>query len=174
MARRHARILVSIWDDADFVALTSAQQVVYFAVLSSKDLSWCGVNPLLPQRFSRISSDLTERKAIAAFDVLTARRFLVADYGTAEVAARTFVRHDDILAQPNVAKAMGRAIGLVRSEAIRESILTELARTLEERPDAKGWPSLRAAYPELFAEVVAKGSENPSPNPSGNPYGKAS
>lgn len=166
MARKHARILVSIWDDEDFVALTAVQQVVYFAVLSSKDLSWCGVNPLLPQRFAGIACDITERRALAAFDVLAERRFLIADHDTAEVAARTFVRHDDILQQPNVTKAMGRAIGLVRSHTIREAIIAELTRAHRELPDAKGWGSLRLAYPELFAEVIGKGSGNPSPNPS--------
>lgn len=176
MARKHARILVSIWDDPDFVALTTAQQVTYFALLSSKDLSWCGVNPLLPQRFSGLASDLNERKARAAFDALADARFIVADHDTAEVAARTFVRHDDILNQPNVTKAMGRALGLVRSDRIRRAIVDELHRVHLESPDAKGWPSLRASYPDLYAEVskpsakgCRKGSVNPSGNPSDNP-----
>lgn len=166
MARKHARILVTIWDDPEFTALTSVQQVVYFAVISSKDISWCGVNPLLPQRFAGIASDITERKALAAFEMLEARRFVVADRATAEVAARTFVRHDEILRQPNVTKAMGRAYELVRSEVIRDSITTELGRSLRDDPDASGWASLRAAYPELFNEAKRKASPNPSPNPS--------
>ena len=170
MARKHARILVSIWEDPDFIALPSLHQVVYFAVLSSRDLSWCGVNPYLPQRFKTISSDMTERRFVGAVESLDEARFLVLDRDTAEVAARTFVRHDDILYVPNVAKAMGRALGLVRSERIRESVICELSRVHCERPDARGWGSFGAAYPELFAEVCgipsAKGSRNPSANPS--------
>lgn len=166
MARKAARILVSIWDDQDFIALPAIQQVTYFAVLSSRDLSWCGVNPLLPQRFSRISADMTEAKAVRALDALAEARFVIVDRSTAEVAARTFVRHDEVLRSPNVSKAMCRALGDVRSERIRESVKDELGRLLAEEPDANGWASIRSAFPELFAEVSAKGSRNPSPKGS--------
>ena len=170
MARKHASILVSIWEDPDFIALPSLHQVVYFAVLSSRDLSWCGVNPYLPQRFKAMSADMTERRFTGAVEALDDARFLVLDRDTAEVAARTFVRHDDILNVPNVSKAMGRALQLVRSPRIRTSVISELARVHRERPDARGWASFAAAYPDLFSEVCGipslKGSRNPSANPS--------
>ncbi len=161
MARRHARVLVTIWDDPDWTALDPTQQVTYVALLSSADLSWCGVNPLLPQRLVPLSRGLTERKVRTALQVLTQRRFLVTDYSTAEVAVRTFVRHDGVLAQPNVAKAMCRAVSQVRSDVIRDSVLTELARELIDDPDARGWHAIKSSYPALFTEITTKALGNP-------------
>ena len=154
MARKAARLLVSIWDDAEFTALCAVEQVIYFSVLSSRDLSWCGVNPLLPQRMSRISRDMNARKAERALEIL------------AELAARTFVRHDDILSSPNVSKAMCRALEVVRSDHIRSAIFGELIRLHDEQPDARGWASIKGAFPDVFSQVSAKGSRNPSANPS--------
>lgn len=164
MAREHSRLLVSIWDDPDFISLDPSQQIVYLALTGSRDLSWCGVAPLLPKRIARCARTLTERKVITHIGTLVDRRFLLVDNETDEVAVRTYVRHDKIIGSPNVTKAMGRALGLVRSEHIADGIKAELARLLADEPDAKGWPSLESAYPELMAEVIAKGSPNPSPN----------
>ncbi len=166
MAREHIRLLISIWDDPDFIALEPAQQTVYLALSCSPDLSWCGVAPLLPKRLVKSAKGLTERKVSTIISALVDRRFLLLDSATDEVAVRTYVRHDKIIRQPNVAKAMGRALGLVRSEQIKEGITGELGRLLADEPDAKGWDALRSAYPELMAEVIAKGSVNPSVNPS--------
>lgn len=166
MARKFARVLVSVWDDPDFVSLRTAEQHAYFAILSSRDISWCGVTPLLPQRFAPISADMTARKFTNALESLQAKRFVELDEGTAEILARSFVRHDDILRQPNVTKAMGRAFGLVRSESLQRTIIGELARAYRDDPEAKGWPSLREAYPDLFSSTVDKASRNPSRNPS--------
>jgi hypothetical protein len=171
MAREYARLLVRIWDDPDWLNLTSNQQITYLALLSSRDLSWCGVAPLLPKRLAGSSTDLTEGKVRKALDELAngPGRLLVADEGTAEVAVRSFVRHDGILKQPNVTKAMVRAIPKVRSKIIQQAITVELGRKFGEDPDLKGWDTLRAEDPELFAKV----SENPSANPFGNPSRKA-
>lgn len=166
MAREHIRLLVSIWDDPDFVALVPAEQTVYLALAGSRDLSWCGVAPLLPKRIARCAKGLTERKVSNHIAALVAKRFLLVDNETDEVAVRTYVRHDKIIGSPNVTKAMGRALGMVRSEQIADGIKDELARLLADEPDAKGWPSLKTAYPELMAEVIAKSSANPSANPS--------
>lgn len=57
MAREHARIYLSAWDDDDFLALSQVEQWAYWALLSSPDLSWCGVAPLLPQRLAKLSRD---------------------------------------------------------------------------------------------------------------------
>ena len=172
MARKHARIFVSIWDDPEFTALDPASQILYFAVLSSRDLSWCGVHPLLPQRFTGIAAGLNERRVRTELGKLADASFLVVDEATAEMAVRTFVRHDGVLDQPNVTKAMGRAYGLVRSRAIQRSIVLQLSRAFRDEPEAKGWPALRNAYPELFHQVGEKALPKPSANPSPNPFAK--
>lgn len=172
MARNHARLLVSLWNDPDWLALTSHQHDVYAALLTTHDLSWCGVAPLLPQRLVAWAADLTLRKVQAALEVLAsevAGRFLVIDPATAEILIRSYVRHDDLLKQPNVTKAMVRSIPKVRSKIIQQAITVELGRKFQEDPDLKGWDTLRAEDPELYAKVSA----NPSANPFGNPSRKA-
>lgn len=176
MAREYARLLVSIWDDPEWVGLTSTQQMTYLALLSSRDLSWCGVAPLLPQRLASGSADLTERKVRQALTELTdgPGRFLVADEQTAEILVRTYVRHDDILKQPNVTKAMVRAIPKVRSKRLQQAITVELWRKHQDNPNLRGWDTLQSESPELFAVVSATPSPGPFGNPSANPSRKAS
>ena len=169
MARRYAHLWVTIWDDEDFISLDPVAQVTYFSLISSRDLSWCGVAPALPKRIARNSRGVTERKVVAALADLAARGLIVMDDETDEILVRRFIHYDEVMRQPNVAKAMCRATNLVRSQRIRAAIVTELRREIEEQPDYKGWDSVRAAFPELFEEVTSKGYANPSPNPSENP-----
>ncbi len=169
MARNHARLLVSIWDDVDFVSLDPGTQIVYLSLLSSSDLSWCGVAPLLPKRIVPNAKGLTERKVTASIGLLAYRRLLVVDDTTAEVCVRTYIRHDGIMGQPNIVKAMARAVDKVRSASIRAAIVAELARLAISHPGEKGWATLSNTFPDLYAEVTARALPNPSRNPSRNP-----
>ena len=166
MARKHARLLLSIWDDDDFTRLTPVDQSIYFGIISSRDLSWCGVAPLLPQRLVRNAQGLTERRVAAALDRLARDRFVVIDRDTAELVVRTFVRHDEVMRQPNVVKAMATALDRVHSRRLRDVILEEVARDFVEHPEYPGWRALADHYPKVMAEVHEKASGNPSANPS--------
>lgn len=157
MARKHARLLLKIWEDGDFLALTSSQQITYLALLSSRDLSWCGVAPLIPRRLAKISSDMTERKAVANLDALRSARFIVIDEDTAEVAVRSYVRHDEFMGQPNVVKAMIKALEKVHSDALRSVVVDELSRYYLEEPDLNGWGTVSSMAPELFGELQENG-----------------
>lgn len=187
MPRTHIRLLTSIWDDPDWRALTTIQQQTYLAVLSSEDLSWCGVAPLLPQRLVKFASDLTERKVRLAIAALADARFFVVDDTTAEVLVRSYVRHDGIMKQPNVTKAMVGAIGKVHSPHLRAVVISELGRHYREepppprvevdpgqrKPKENGWEILEKHFAVLFEEIL-NASRNPFGNPSRNPLGKAS
>lgn len=158
MARKHARLLVSIWSDEDWLCLSSMQQTTYLALLGSVDLSWCGVAPLLPQRLVGKSADMTnERKVRSCLDALQADpgRFVVIDESTGELLVRTYVRHDEILKQPNVTKAMAKAIEKVHSPRIHQAIVIELRRLYREDPDLNGWSSFALIKPELFETLSA-------------------
>lgn len=170
MARRHARLMVSIWDDEDFIQLTSVEQNVFFALISSRDLSWCGVLPHLPKRLARNASDLTERKVTAAISRLRDERFVVIDDDTDELLVRRFVHYDEVMKQPNVAKGMATAMSRVHSQHLSSIMLDELGREMVDNSDFKGWASLRASFPELFEQVCAKASAKGSANPSDNPF----
>lgn len=177
MARDHARISLDIWDDNDWTSLTSVQQIAYLTLISSPDLSYCGVLPYLPARYALLAKDWTERKFAAAITALEAGRFVIVDRTTAEVLVRSYVRHDGLLKQPNVTKALVKAYNRVHSEHLRAAIRVELARLLREIPEARGWQGLIDTSPELLDELHAtplpkgstKGSENPSANPEATP-----
>lgn len=169
MARDHARILVAIWGDPAWKALTSVQQLVYVALISSQDLSYCGVVPYIPARYLDLSSDMTERKFTSAVGGLEQGKFVIRDTRTAELLVRSYVRHDGVLKQPNVTKALVTALRKVHSEPLRDAIEAELVRLLAEQPDAKGWKGYGEADPEGFQNLMAKAYPNPSGNPSPNP-----
>lgn len=188
MARTHVRLLTSIRDDPDWCALTSVQQQVYLAIMLSEDMSWCGVAPLLPQRLVKFAADLTERKVRTAISGLASARFVVVDEATAEVLIRSYVRHDGILKQPNVTKAMVAAIGKVHSPTLRSVVIAELGRLMREDPPPErapetetggrkqkenGWWILHDQFSLLYEEIL-KASRNPFGNPSRNPLGRAS
>lgn len=173
MARDHARIYVTIWADPAWRSLTCVQQLTYVALVSSADLSYCGVAPLIPARYQGIACDMTARKFLTAIAGLEAAGFVVADRDTLEVLVRSYVRHDGLLKMPNVTKAMVRALHKVHSPILRDVVTGELARLYRERPFEKGWAGFADLDAEGFARVRAKGSAQgtatPSTNPGANP-----
>lgn len=173
MARDHARIYVEIWDDPDFVALESDPQLAYLKLISHKDLSWCGVADYVPSRFTKRTRGLTERRFKAALATLRAGRFVLIDEVTAEILVRSYVRHDGLLKQPNVSKAMVKAVHRIHSDDLKYAVIDELIRAKGEDPEAKGWGGVEKEDPELYAHICLKASLNPSANPSGKDSGNA-
>ena len=153
MARDFAKILTRVWDDPGWKALSTAEQSVYIGLLTTPDLSHCGVLPLLPQRVAGFAFDLNVAKVRRSFRSLSERNFVVLDQESAEIAVRSFVRNDETVSQPNMAKAMLKALRLVRSDRIRAAIIAELARAYAENPDLKGWPAVEVAEPEIWASI---------------------
>lgn len=151
MARDHARIHTSIWDDEDFLALTVAQQHAYFFLVSSLGLSRCGVITYIPARFDHLASDLTEAKIRRAVAGLRTSRFAVVDDRTQELLIRSYVRHDGVLDRVNMGKACGTAFEAVVSADLRAAIGDELARHMKDRPDLQGWEGLAATSPTAHA-----------------------
>ena len=168
MAREHARLLVSTWDDPDIRALTQAQQAVYFQHVSHRDLSRCGVMPFLPERLIPLSKDATRAGIARSVAELERRRFLVVDRDTAEVLVRTYIRHDRLLKVPNVTKAMVRAISQVHSRKIVTAIEREIVALLRDEPDMPGWPAFGQVDPERFTRLFARAYPNSKPNSSAN------
>lgn len=167
MARDHARILTAIWRDEDFRALPSAAQHVYLTVVSQQELSYAGRLDYRPGRIAALAKDNTAKKTEAAVKVLERERFVVVDNDTEELLVRTYVRHDGILDRTNMGKAMGRAMVQIISTKVRHALLNELARLLEERPDAPGWAGFTELFPDEFAAVHALTSTIPFPMASG-------
>lgn len=150
--RQHARIQLAIWD-GDFAALTADEQLVYLMLVSSSDMSYAGVLPLLPKRLAAQTSDLNERRVRAALKGLAAQRYVILDEDTDEICVRTYVRHDGILKQPNVIRALNKAYAKVHSERIREAIRVEMVKAIGE-----GFPEgIPQGHANALLEGFAKG-----------------
>ena len=164
MAREYARYLAKTHRDGDWHQLTTAHHDCYMALLSDEDITWAGVSPYVPSRFAKLAADLNEKKVVRIWAELEAARMLVVDREAGEVLVRTFLRHDNVLAKPNLTKAFIRAFDKVRSEKIRKTIRAELGRLFEDYPDLAGWKQLEELLPELFAELFAECGGNGSAN----------
>ena len=154
MAREYARYLTCTHRDDDWHQLSSIHHDAYMALASSADISWCGVVPYVPARYAGFSTDLsTDKRVEKAWRDLADRRYLVIDRAQGEWLVRTFIRHDNLLAKPNLTKAMLTAYRNVRSERIITAIKGELVKLQEDHPTLAGWTVIAERFPELFAEL---------------------
>lgn len=158
MARDHARVKTSIWDDPDFLALRVAEQHAYLMLMSNKGLSRCGVITYIPGRFENLAADLTPARFRAAVSGLRDGRFVVLDEHTQELLLRSYVRHDGVLDRLNMGKATGTAFEAVVSDDIRRAIGDEMARLMKESPELQGWAGL--AFTSPTAHAMASGMES--------------
>lgn len=153
MPREYARYMRTTHHDPDWHQLTTTQHDCYMALLSSDDLDWIGVAPYFPARFAGLAADLTERKVERAWDELAERGYLVIDKKMGEVMVRTFLRHDNVLAKPNIAKAAARAYERIKSPRVRDAVHRELVKLAGDHPDLNGWEPFAKLLPELFREL---------------------
>lgn len=169
MARSEARIFTTIWQDAQFLALSEGAQRLYLFLLSQPDLSHCGLIALRERRWARSAAGLTPDRVTSALKELDAARFVVIDEDTEEVLIRSLIRRDQIWKQPNIMKSAREAAQLIESSHLRVCLLEELRRLPPE--DAS---DLARRVLADFIVDLEKGSGNPSANPSGNPSNEPS
>ena len=154
MARDHARIQCAIWDDPDFVSLSSGAQHAYMLLTSHSKLSYCGVMIYAPGVLADLASDLTEGKVKRAIKTLEADEYVRIDPRTHELLVRSYVRHDGVLDRVNMGKAVASALSRVVSEGLRAVVLAELARLYKQKPDLSGWIGFAESDPIGYAVVI--------------------
>jgi hypothetical protein len=167
MARREARLLVSIWDDPDFLALSAMAQRLFMFLISQPDLAHDGVMAVRIRRWSKKAAGLTPAQVSESLDELAAARFVIVDDDAEELVIRSFIRGDKVYRQPNVLRAAADHLATVSSPIIRATVRAELTRIQaddQEIPEKSG--------PVITEMLEALG--NPSPNPTPNPSGKGS
>lgn len=176
MARKFAAFRLSMWSDEDFLAITPEGQHLYFVVVTGPGLSFCGVDDWRPNRIARRARGWTSHDVEKAGLELRESRHLVVDEETEEVLARSFLRHDEVLKQPNLAVAAITDYGRVASPMLRGVIVHELKRLREEFPDFAAWAGKSSA--RLLEELLDRPSIDPFADgfftPSGNPSIKGS
>ena len=158
MSRTYAKIYVSIWA-GDFRDLTIAAQGLYFRLLTDPKLSMCGVVDWRPKRLMQSFAGMKAQEFGRLAAELEEAGYIVVDEDTEEVLIRSFVRHDGVLKSPNLTKAMATDWLAVASRSIKDAVVREVARTVEEEPDLKGSGSV----PDWFKI----GSDESNPKGSG-------
>lgn len=173
MARDHARVLIRIWADEDWKALTSTEQWLYELLLSQEGINRAGLIDLHPRRWAQLASDMTIETIQKALRGLENARFVAVDADTEEVLVRSFIRNDGVVRQPNVLKNALNSARQVQSRRLREILAEELRRMIDFIPlDRRDRETNREGVlqvADLLFHPNAKGSPNPSRNPSSNP-----
>lgn len=171
MARGHGRILTSIWEDEDFLALTEEQQRLYLFLISQPNLNHAGLLPLTLRRWARKAAGLTAADLETRLHALAQARFLVLDEDTEELLIRSFVRNDGVWKQPKVMGAMVSGALEISSRVLRRALLEEMDRIpLDELSDeptkirnVEG-PSIREQV-SAHIETLRKAFGGPNPTP---------
>lgn len=128
MARTHGRIMATIWNDPDFLALEEGPQRLYLFLLSQPDLSHAGLVPMRIRRWAKKAANLTTADIEKHLGTLEAARFIVTDDETEEVLIRTFVRGDGVYKQPKVMLRMREDARQIESAHLRAAFSAELHR----------------------------------------------
>lgn len=187
MARGHGRILTSIWEDDDFLALDEREQRLYLFLISQPNLNHAGLLDLTLRRWSRKARGLTSAEVEKLLQALEAARFIVMDDDTEELLIRSFVRNDGVWKQPKVMGAMVAGAMEISSKVLRRAMLAEMGRIpLDELSDeptkstrgpgpsirqqvADHIDTLRKAFQDSDPDPTERGSITPSASPSGTP-----
>lgn len=135
MARDHARVNVTIWQDAEFRALTPPAQHLYFVMWTHPDLSYCGVVDWRPGRLAALAGGWNREAVEAAAAELSAGRFIIIDGDTEEALLRSWVKWDGLLKQPRLSVSMAKAYASTYSETIRGVLTFELAKLYDRHPE---------------------------------------
>lgn len=185
--RDYAQIRLNIWNDDDFCDLSPHAQLLYFVLISHPSMNRAGVGTWHAGRLANLNAAWDRHQVnLAAVELIDAN-FILIDEDTDEFLVRTFVRHDGLMKQRNMATRMAREFAVVGSRRIKAAIVFELQRLRSEYPEWKGWESQEAVsvlgkkavdptvspkvYPSIDPSVdpSVKGSVYPSVDPSIDP-----
>lgn len=124
MARHFGKMLCTLWDDPDFLALSSDAKVLFSAFFSQPDITPAGILPWTERRWRRWLNGDAERVSVA-FDELTAGRYVIADEDTSEVLVRSFIKTDGRLTNGKLAASVAFAVTQIRSDTIAACVQVE-------------------------------------------------
>ncbi|WFN94151.1 MULTISPECIES: hypothetical protein [Gordonia] len=156
MARDYAQIRLDIWGDDEWRKLTPGAQHLYFALLTSPTMTYCGVVDWRPGRIAAGAAGWSAMAVRAAAAELIDGLFIVVDEDTEEALIRSFVKHDGLLRNPKVSVSMANAFAAVASSTLRGVIVHQLHRLRDAQPDLKAWGV------EKVTEILDRESIDPS------------
>lgn len=128
MSRDQANLRIDMWADSDWRELSEPAQRLYMLLLSNATLTYAGVADWRPNRLVALSASSTIEGIRHAASELQRKRFVCVDERTEEVLIRSFVKHDGLMARPNLVAAMSKAYGNIHSKRIREIFAFEIQK----------------------------------------------
>jgi hypothetical protein len=186
MARDHTRVNLGIWGDDDFLDLPVDSQALYWRLWTSADRTYCGTHEWKPGKLTQSAGDWTLERLLAAAAVLSERLFLIIDPVTEECLLRSWIKHDGLWKQPNMAVSMANARASVASKTLRGVIVHEVRKLVDSDPNLEGWnrdtvkemlrqKAIDPASLEPFNPGPKGGVDTPADpdvDPTVNPYGQ--
>ena len=161
MAREHAQVNVSIWQDEDFLALPPAAQHLYMVLWTHPGLSYCGVVDWRPGRIAKRARGWIAADVQQAADCLSAHYFLVIDEDTEECLIRSWVRWDGLMKQPRIAVSYANAYATVASPTLRRVVVHELLKMRDRQPELAGLTRPQVVEMLVLPSVSAKDLPTP-------------
>jgi hypothetical protein len=172
MARGHGRILTSIWEDADFIALDQQAQRLYLFLISQPNLNHAGLLDLTLRRWARKAAGLSVADLDKLLTALEHARFVVVDDDTEELLIRSFVRNDGVWRMPKVMGAMVSGALEISSPKLRKALLAEMDRIPLDELSSEPTKTTRGEGTSIRAQVVEhietlrRAFGNPDPDPT--------
>lgn len=151
MPRDHGRILVTIWNDPQFRALTGNAQRLYMLLISQKNMDHAGLIPLQINKWSRCSDHTTVEEIESGLRELALSHFAYFDEVTEEALVRTLIRNDGVLKQKNIFKNAMRCARAIESQYLRDAMALEIRKI--------DVPADREEFEKTVAELDTAGIE---------------
>lgn len=168
MAREHANIRLDMWGDDDWRELSMPAQWLYELLLTHPKTNRAGVSDWRPNRIAQLARGLDAAAVVEMATELANGHFIVVDEATEEILIRSYVKHDGVMKQPNMAVTMANDWAGVASARLRAVIAFEVQKLSVEQPDLPGWKSDKKLATLLSAEGLNI-KDDPSDSPSVDP-----
>lgn len=167
MSRDQANIRTDIWADSDWRELSESAQRLYLLLLTHPTLSYAGVADWRPNRLAALSSESTAGSIRRDAEELQRKRFVYADDEFEEVLIRSFVKHDGLMARPNLVAAMSKAYGAIHSKRIREIFAYEIQKLHQRDTEGKmKWENAATVLHEPAKELGHDLANDPTNDPT--------
>lgn len=134
MARSHMRWQFGAWDKPDHAETGKDARHLYMTISADETVNQAGVLTMRPGAWARDAA-MTPDEVQVALDELEQRRFVVTDPTTGQLLIRTFIRNDEVAAQPNVLRSALSYAATLRSVPIRRVLAQELRKLPPKPPD---------------------------------------
>lgn len=136
--RKHTRFYHDIWGDDDWRDLSPEAQHLYF-VLYTWPPTFCGAGDWKPKKIAARAKGWTEATVLDAGEELLVGEFLLIDVETEEHLLRSWIKHDGLYRNANMAVSMANARAELASKNLRGVVVHEVAKLKKAEPKLDAW-----------------------------------